>query len=287
MAEFNYHHLRYFHVVAHEGHLTRAAEKLHVSQSALSSQIKQLEERLGQKLFERRGRSLVLTEAGRIALDHADAIFATGRELLNTLKQSGVARRPLRVGAISTLSRNFQLSFLAPVLGNKDIELILRSGSSAELLNALTAHQLDVVLTNQPPDSDALSGFVVKTVDTQPVGLISTPELCKADDKLEDLLRTVPLILPSSSSGMRMGFDALCDRLEISPQIAAEVDDMAMMRLLTREAAGLAVIPPIVVKDEIARGELIEAQVLPDIVETFYAVTMRRRFPNPALAIVC
>jgi LysR family transcriptional activator of nhaA len=287
MAEFNYHHLRYFHVVAHEGHLTRAAEKLHVSQSALSSQIKQLEERLGQKLFERRGRSLVLTEAGRIALDHADAIFATGRELLNTLKQSGVARRPLRVGAISTLSRNFQLSFLAPVLGNKDIELILRSGSSAELLNALTAHQLDVVLTNQPPDSDALSGFVVKTVDTQPVGLIGTPELCKADDKLEDLLRTVPLILPSSSSGMRMGFDALCDRLEISPQIAAEVDDMAMMRLLTREAAGLAVIPPIVVKDEIARGELIEAQVLPDIVETFYAVTMRRRFPNPALAIVC
>jgi LysR family transcriptional activator of nhaA len=287
MAEFNYHHLRYFHVVAHEGHLTRAAEKLHVSQSALSSQIKQLEERLGQKLFERRGRSLVLTEAGRIALDHADAIFATGRELLNTLKQSGVVRRPLRVGSISTLSRNFQLSFLAPVLGNKDIELILRSGSSAELLTALTAHQLDVVLTNHPPDSDALSGFVVKTVDTQPVGLIGTPKLCKADDRLEDLLRTVPLILPSSSSGMRMGFDALCDRLEISPQIAAEVDDMAMMRLLAREQAGLAVIPPIVVKDEIARGELIAAQVLPDIVETFYAVTMRRRFPNPALAMVC
>ncbi|NIY76861.1 LysR family transcriptional regulator [Thalassospira sp. HF15] len=287
MAEFNYHHLRYFHVVAHEGHLTRAAEKLHVSQSALSSQIKQLEERLGQKLFERRGRSLVLTEAGRIALDHADAIFATGRELLHTLKQSGVVRRPLRVGAISTLSRNFQLSFLAPVLGNTDIELILRSGSSAELLNALTAHQLDVVLTNQPPDSDALSGFVVKTVDTQPVGLIGTPKLCTSDDKLEDLLRTVPLILPSSSSGMRMDFDALCDRLEISPQIAAEVDDMAMMRLLTREGAGLAVIPPIVVKDEIARGELIEALVLPDIVETFYAVTMRRRFPNPALAMVC
>ena len=287
MAEFNYHHLRYFHVVAHEGHLTRAAEKLHVSQSALSSQIKQLEERLGQKLFERRGRSLVLTEAGRIALDHADAIFATGRELLNTLKQSGVARRPLRVGAISTLSRNFQLSFLAPVLGNKDIELILRSGSSAELLNALTAHQLDVVLTNQPPDSDALSGFVVKTVDTQPVGLIGLPKLCTSNDKLEDLLRNAPLILPSSSSGMRMGFDALCDRLDIVPQIAAEIDDMAMMRLLARAGAGVAVIPPIVVKDEIETGELIEALVLPDIVETFYAITMRRRFPNPALAMVC
>lgn len=286
MAEFNYHHLRYFHVVAHEGHLTRAAEKLHVSQSALSSQIRQLEDRLGHKLFERRGRSLILTEAGRIALDHADAIFATGRELLNTLRQSGVARRPLRIGAISTLSRNFQLSFLGPVLGKKDIELILRSGSSAELLRALTALQLDVVLTNQPPDADALSGFVVKTLDTQPVGLIGVPALCRVGDKLDQLLKDVPVILPSFSSGMRMGFDALCDRLGIIPQIAAEVDDMAMMRLLAREGAGLAVIPSIVVKDEIKTGSLVEAQVLPDIVETFYAVTMRRRFPNPLMSLV-
>jgi LysR family transcriptional activator of nhaA len=287
MAELNYHHLRYFHVVAHEGHLTRAAEKLHVSQSALSSQIKQLEERLEQKLFERSGRSLVLTEAGRIALDHADAIFTTGRELITTLKQSGMSRRPLRVGAISTLSRNFQMSFVAPVMGRKDIELILRSGSSAELLSALTSLQLDVVLTNQPPDADALSGFVVKTVDKQSVGLIGVPDLCPPDAKTEDLLRDCPLILPTFSSGMRMGFDALCDRLGITPQIAAEVDDMAMMRLLTREGVGLGVMPPIVVKDEIASGKLIEAQVLPDIVEIFYAVTMRRRFPNPALSLVC
>lgn len=286
MADLNYHHLRYFHVVAHEGHLTRAAEKLHVSQSALSSQIRQLEERLGQKLFERRGRSLVLTEAGKITLDHADAIFEAGRELVSTLKQAGVARRPLRIGAISTLSRNFQLSYLAPVLGHKDIELIVRSGSSAELLTALSALQLDVVLTNQPPDADALSGFVVKTVDSQPVGLIGTPALCRRGEKLADLIKNTPLILPSFSSGMRMGFDALCDRLEVSPQIAAEVDDMAMMRLLAREGAGLAVIPPIVVKDEIKSGELIEAHVLDDLVETFYSVTTRRRFPNQFMSLL-
>ena len=84
MAKLNYHHLRYFHIVAHEGHLTKAAEKLNVAQSALSSQIRQLEARLGQLLFERRGRALHLTEAGRIALDHADAIFATGNELVAT-----------------------------------------------------------------------------------------------------------------------------------------------------------------------------------------------------------
>ena len=116
MIRLNYHHLRYFHVVAHEGHLTRAAELLSVSQSALSSQIRQLEERLGQQLFERRGRALHLTEAGRIALDHADAIFSTGNELVATLRQTGQSRQALRVGAIATLSRNFQIGLLRQVL---------------------------------------------------------------------------------------------------------------------------------------------------------------------------
>ena len=133
MADLNYNHLRYFHTVAHEGNLTRAAEHLNVSQSAVSTQIRQLEERLGTPLFERRGRALHLTEAGRIALDHADAIFATGRELLATLQQSGRQRVPLRVGAQATLSRNFQLAFLRPLLGRQDVEVILRSGSVAGL----------------------------------------------------------------------------------------------------------------------------------------------------------
>ena len=104
----NYHHLRYFQAVAHEGNLTRAAEKLNLSQSALSTQIKSLEARLGQALFERIGRQLVLTEVGRIALDHADRIFATGAELEATLAQTSTTLPPFRIGALSTLSRNFQ-----------------------------------------------------------------------------------------------------------------------------------------------------------------------------------
>ncbi|MDF1750909.1 MAG: LysR family transcriptional regulator, partial [Alphaproteobacteria bacterium] len=141
--DLNYHHLRYFQIVAHEGHLTRAAELLNVSQSALSSQIRQLEDRLGQTLFDRRGRALHLTEAGLIALDHADSIFATGKELVSILKEKSQTRRPLRIGAIATLSRNFQLGFLKPVLGRDDVEVILRSGSRTELFEALTMLQLD------------------------------------------------------------------------------------------------------------------------------------------------
>lgn len=286
MAELNYHHLRYFQVVAHEGHLTRAAERLNVSQSALSSQIKTLEERLGQKLFERRGRALHLTEAGRIALDHADTIFATGRELVETLQQTGEVRRPLRIGALATLSRNFQLSFLRPVLGRPDVEVILRAGSGAELFGALAALQLDLVLTNQPPEADALAPFAVRAIDEQPVSLIGVPDLCPPDTALTDRLAGTPLILPTRSSALRIGFDALTDRLGVTPQIAAEIDDMAMMRLLAREGAGLAVIPPIVVRDELEQGALVEAERLPGLTERFYAVTTRRRFPNPILRML-
>ncbi|MEO1223766.1 MAG: LysR family transcriptional regulator [Pseudomonadota bacterium] len=284
MAELNYHHLRYFQTVAHEGNLTRAAERLNISQSAVSTQIRQLEERLGQALFERRGRALYLTEAGRIALDHADTIFATGQELVATLQHGGRQRQALRVGALATLSRNFQLAFLRPVLGRPDVEVVLRSAGAAELFGALAALHLDLVLTNQPPPADALTAFVVQPLDEQTVSLIGVPALCPPGLSLSERLDGSTLILPTTASGLRMGFDALVDRLDVRPQIAAEVDDMAMMRLLAREGIGLAVLPPIVARDELANGTLIEGAKLPNLTETFYGVTVERRFPNPLLA---
>lgn len=284
MAALNYHHLRYFWAVAHDGNLTRTAERLNLTQSALSVQIRKLEERLGHALFERRGRQLHLTEAGRIALDHADTIFATGDELLGTLAQTGTTRQALRVGALATLSRNFQVEFLRPLFGRSDVDIILRSGSTAELLRSLEALSLDVVLLNHPPARDAVTAFVAHRLAEQPVSLVGTPErLARAGDGLAALLEAHPVILPTPDSEIRAGFDALMDRIGIRPQIAAEVEDMAMLRLLAREDAGLAILPPIVVRDEIAAGALVEAERLPGIGAAFYAVTIERRFPNPLL----
>jgi LysR family transcriptional activator of nhaA len=284
MSALNYHHLRYFWAVAHDGNLTRTAKRLNLTQSALSVQIRQLEARLGHALFERRGRHLHLTEAGRIALDHADTIFATGEELLATLRDAQTRRQALRVGALATLSRNFQLAFLRPVLGRADVELILRSGSTAELLRSLETHTLDVVLINQAPARDALAPFVVHRLAEQPVSLVGTPKrLGKKRSSLADCLRAHPIILPTPDSAIRAGFDVLVERLGIRPQIAAEVEDMAMMRLLARNNVGLAVLPPIVGADEIQEGVLVEAHQLPGVFETFYAVTIKRRFPNPLL----
>jgi len=283
MTIMNYHHLRYFWAVAHEGNLTRTAERLNLTQSALSVQIRKLEERLGHALFERRGRQLHLTEAGRIALDHADSIFATGDELIGTLRNTGAVRQALRVGALATLSRNFQLAFLRPILGRGDIELILRSGSVAELLRSLEALSLDVVLINHAPARDALTPLVAHRLAEQSISLVGTRTRLRKKSTLAERIRAHPMILPTRDSSVRTSFDAMTDRLGVRPQIAAEVEDMAMMRLLAREDIGLAVLPPIVVKDEIAAGLLVDANQLPGIVETFYAVTIKRRFPNPLI----
>ncbi len=283
MTELNYHHLRYFHMVAHEGNLTRAASRLHVSQSAVSHQIRQLEERLGQPLFERRGRTLHLTEAGRIALDHADAIFAMGDELVDAMKRGGAARQVLRIGALATLSRNVQVGFLEPLLGRDDIELILRSGSLSDLLQQLEAHRLDAVLVNAPLARDSATPWITHLIAEQPVSLVGTKDRVRDRHALEDLLQDEPVLVPTLTSSIRMGFDALVDQLGVRPRLAAEVDDMAMLRLLARSDLGLAVVPPIVVKDEIESGRLLEAAQLPGLKEAFYAVTLTRRFPNTLL----
>lgn len=284
MADLNYHHLRYFWAVAHDGNLTRTAERLNLSQSAVSVQIRRLEDQLGHALFERRGRQLILTEAGRITLDHADTIFAAGRELVGTLREQGGTRQIIRIGALATLSRNFHIQFLRPILGRPDVEVFLRSGNTAELLNELQAQNLDTVLINRPPSRDAVTPFVSHRLAEQAVSLVGTPQLLGQERSLAGLLATQPVILPTSETDVRIGFDALADRLGLRPQIAAEVDDMAMMRLLARDGVGLAVLPPIVVQDELTSGRLIEAARLPDISETFHAVTIKRRFPNPLLA---
>lgn len=288
MSLINYNHLRYFWAVAHEGNLTRTAERLGVSQSALSIQIAKLEDRLGQKLFERRGRSLFLTEAGRIALDRADAIFSLGDELQALLggRTEGV-RQVLRVGSAATLSRNFQLDFLRPVLGREDVEVVVRSGSIGDLLAGLEAHRLDVVLSTAPPPTDAATPWASARVREQPVGLMGTPELLDAPGlPLAELLAAYPLVLPTPESSLRQGFDGLALKLGLRLRIAAEVDDMAMMRLLTREGVGLGLLPPVVVKDELAAGLLVEAEAHPGLVESFYAITLRRSFPNPLLGEV-
>jgi LysR family transcriptional activator of nhaA len=285
MSTLNYHHLRYFWAIAHEGSLTRAAERLNLSQSALSVQLGKLELQLGHPLFDRAGKRLVLTEAGRIALDYADTVFQAGDELVSTMKGRPVDRRQaFRVGALTTLSRNFQLEFLSPLTGRDDVELIIRSGNMRDLLAQLEAHTVDVVLANSAPQLDARSDLRSHLLAQQPVAIVRRPSAEAFAFRFPEDLQNQPILLPSLDSEIRVGFDRIVELAGVRPLIIAEVDDMAMLRLLARDGEGLALVPPIVVRDELAAGVLVEVCPVPSLSETFYAITQKRRFPNPLLA---
>jgi LysR family transcriptional activator of nhaA len=282
MSTLNFHHLRYFWAVAKEGNLTRAAAQLHVSQSALSAQIKELERELGQPLFLRTGRTLTLTEAGRIALAHAERIFATGHELVEVLRAGpGEERQVLRIGAVATLSRNFQENFIRPLLGEPGVELMLSSGNLPELLARLRVHSLDLVLSNQRVHASTADPWRCRRIASQPVSLVGPPTGDGDRFRFPDDLADRPLVLPGRDNDIRATFDLRCEQLGVRYQLRAEVDDMALLRLLARDTDCLALVPSVVVQDELSNGRLVEYAVVPDLFEHFYAVTVQRRFEPP------
>lgn len=284
MSRLNFHHLHYFWAVAREGNLTRAATRLHVSQSALSAQIRQLEDQLGQTLFARVGRGLQLTEAGQMALGYADSIFAAGNELMAVMREGHrEERQVLRIGAAATLSRNFQENFLRPLLVRDDVELVLQSGNLLELLGRLRVHTLDLILSNQRVHASSDNPWRCQRVARQPVSLVGRARPVDKPFRFPQDLVEAPMLLPGRDNDIRAAFDLLCEQRGIRYKLRAEVDDMALMRLLARDSDSVALLPSVVVQDELRSGSLVEYAVLPDLHENFYAITVQRQFEPPLL----
>ena len=255
MGQLNYHHLRYFWAIAKEGSLTRAAKRLRVAQSALSIQLRQLEQSLGHPLFERESKRLRLTEVGQMVLGYAETIFRTGEELLDAMTNRPTGKRQvLRVGAVATLSRNFQIQFLRSLLRRDDVELVVRSGSLRELLALMGAHALDLVLSNLPAPREAEFPWHNFLLDEQPVTLVGPPPKPRPPLRFPEDLAGCPIILPTPESNIRADFDLVCHHAGVRPIVVAEVDDMAMLRLLAREGCALALVPIVVVDDELRSG---------------------------------
>lgn len=279
VEQLNFHHLRYFWAVAKEGHLTKTAQRLRVSQSALSAQIRQLEEQLGGALFVREGRRLTLTEAGRITLGYAEDIFERGGELVSTLEEGRRREQVLRVGAVATLSRNFQESFVRPLLGQEHVRLHLQSGSLDDLLVRLESHGLDLVLSNRAPQRAPGRSWRARRIARQMVSLVGRKR--RRVFRFPDDLRGALMIVPGPASEIRTEFDALCEQLQLEVRIVAEVDDMATMRLLALDTEAIALLPSVVVRDELRSRVLYEYGAVPGLFESFYAITVARHYPHP------
>ena len=278
LEQLNFHHLFYFWRIARLGHLTRAAQELHTSQSSLSAQIRQLEERLGDALFTREGRRLVLTETGHLVLAYAENIFGLGQEMLGRLQghSEGVTR--LRIGSVATMSRNYQENLFWPLLSDTSVVLTLESGQLEHLLERLGEHQLDLILANEPVAADPRRPLHSRFLGSQPISLIGPAQRWRGKHlRVPQDLDGLDIALPGPRHAVRSQFDALCMAAEVKPQVRAEVDDMAMLRLIARDSGWLAVLPEVVVQDELRNGLLCTVGQCPQLHEHFYAITTPHR----------
>jgi LysR family transcriptional activator of nhaA len=284
LEQLNFHHLLYFWRVARLGHLTRAAQELHMSQSAVSAQIRRLEEQLGEPLFARESRRLVLTETGQLVLSYAENIFGLGQEMLGRLAGGSPDVVRLRVGSVATLSRNYQENWIRPLLADPTLVLTLESGLLEGLVARLVQHQLDVVLANETVPTDPGRPLRCSFLGSQPISLVG-PAVRWAGQNLripEDL-DGLDLVLPGPRHALRAQFDGLCASASVAPRLRAEVDDMAMLRLIARDSGWLTILPEVVVQDELRAGLLVTVGRSTVLQERFYAITMPRRHAIAAL----
>lgn len=285
MNRLNYHHLYYFWRVAKQGNLTATAEKLAISQSALSAQINQLEHNIGQPLFAREGRALVLTELGHTVLNYAEDIFQRGEELQQLLRRGVITLPSLRIGMLSSMSRNFIESFMEPLLRSKtEASFRLLARPQNELLDLLAQHQIDVVLTNREVSLSDDIAWQSQLLSRQAVSVIAPASRCDLPAHIDSAYKHQRWVVPGSASPLRAAFESFCTQHQLEPEIVAEVDDMAMLRLLARDSGALAAMPAVVVRDELQSGVLSKRFDLPNTFENFYAVTLKRKFQHPLLS---
>lgn len=291
LSWLNYQHLRYFWMTAREGSLTRASEKLRLSPSTVSAQIRLLEEAMGRKLFSRKGRSLVLTEHGRVVKEYADDIFALGEEMLEVMRSEGRPRHAyrMRVGVGNNLPKLVALRLLQPVLRLPEfpVHLVCIEDHTERLVPELATHHLDLVLADAPvglvSDVEAES----RLLGACGITLMAAPHLAAHHlINFPACLANAPMLLPDTGSGMRRLLEEYFSQRQIRPHIVAEFGDSALMKSFGQEGAGIFPVPSLVSDAVTAQYRVVKLGELEGPLERFYAVTLRARLSNPAVQAV-
>lgn len=289
MAWLNYHHLLYFWTVARLGSVRAASEELNVSQPALSTQIRQLEERLEERLFEKDGRRLRLSEAGRLAYRYADEIFTLGREFQSELKGRPTGR-PLRlvVGVSDVLPKLMVHRLLRPALGLEEpLRLSCREGRLGELVQALLAHEVDLVLSDVPcPPRTAPRAFN-HLLGVCGVDLFAAPGLLKRHrGAFPAALDGAPLLLPAEGTALRRDLDAWFERQGLRPVVAGDFDDSALLKTFGAEGEGFFTAPA-ALAEEVCRSYGVRRVCgLEGLQERVYAISAARRLVHPAVVAI-
>lgn len=289
MEWLNYHHLLYFWTVVREGGVSRAAEKLRLAQPTVSAQVKLLEETLGQSLFDRLGRRLVLTDTGRVVYRYADEIFGIGRELMETLKGRAPGRPlHLTVGVANAVPKLIVHRLVQPAFqGEQAVHLECREGSTEALLAELATHALDIVIADVPPPPHVrVKVFGHLLGESNVTFFAAAPLAGKLKRRFPHSLNDVPMFLPTASTALRRSIDQWLESEDLHPRVIGEFDDSALMKAFGQ--AGTAVFPsPAVIESEVIRQYKVQVVGrVSSIRERYYAISAERRLKHPGVLAI-
>ena len=285
----NYKHLRYFWVVARQGSVARASEILHLTPQTISGQINQLEDNLGQPLFNRSGRNLELTEIGRLALSYADEIFSLGSELEENLRNLSPDRlRSFNAGIADVVPKTIAYRLLSPALEMPDqIRIHCRESNLETLLAELALHRVDMVIADGPiPPGIDVRGF------NHPLGecglsFFGNPQKYGAlADDFPHSLGGAPLLIPSRNNRIHERLLQWLERQRVYPRIVGEFDDSALMKVFGQGGAGIFVSPTAIADEVSSQYSVVQIGQTEDIREEFFAISVERRISHPAVAKV-
>ena len=290
MSWLNYHHLLYFWTVVREGGVSRAAAKLRLAQPTVSAQVKRLEDMVGDKLFERQGRRLVLTDVGRLVYRYADEIFGIGRELLETLQGRPSAGRPLplTVGVANAVPKLIVHGLLQPAMSAAlSIHLVCREDSTETLLGELATHALDVVIADVPaPPHVRVKVFSHVLGESDTTFFAAGPLATKLRRRFPHSLNDAPVLLPTPHTALRRAIDQWLEAEDLHPRVVGEFDDSALMKAFGQ--AGHAAFPaPSAIEREVVRQYRVHAVGRVKAVrERYYAISAERRLKHPGVLAI-
>lgn len=281
----NYHHLFYFKVIATEGSIAKAAKVLRLGQPTLSAQLRTLEDVIGHKLFDRQRRSLILTDAGRVALDYANEIFRLGNELLDTINQRPVqGRLEFHVGVIDTIPKHVSLQLMEAARNVTECIVTIHEGKGSELLRDIKDHKLDLTLLNFAPPVTEASMLQTRKVARMPVVVCGTRKFSNLHRNFPSSLQNQPFIVPTPDSQLRHSLDHWLSIHDIKVNVVAEAQDTSLQKLMATREMGLIVAATTAVEELIQEKDLIAIGTLNGVFEEYWAVAADKKIPHPITA---
>ncbi|MDJ0880106.1 MAG: transcriptional activator NhaR [Gammaproteobacteria bacterium] len=287
--KLNLKHLRYFWSVASHGSITKASEALYLTPQTISGQLRDLEESIGEKLFEREGRNLVLSETGRMVFSYADEMFQLGLELQDVLEgQTPGTSITVKVGVAMIVPKLLAYRVLEPVLQmSESINLICHEAPLVDLLADMSVHKLDAVLSDSPLNPSLNIRAYNHSLGESGITFFAIPRQAKKLEKnFPENLNDFPFLMPSKSSTLRRNLENWFEQQGIKPRVVAEFEDRALMKAFGERGTGVFTSPQTMEKDVLEKYGVRVIGRTEEVREHYYIISPERRIKNPAVTAI-